>query len=777
MGYSDRLEAGEGEGFAVLKESKGTLETWKEILKALDDWRVGREQAGRTGKKVLKSLNDWRRGWQPTGRALPQYGLEVAPTADAVQRAIPKVLPFVMAGGLVLAAFGQYVLSSDFPRFSTRGPVLMAAGGALFLVAWMFRGRTLEGTNMPLEEDGDSLPEGTSFHWGSRQTAAVVLGALGGVYGFTQNDHNTFTLLGVVPWLLGVLALVWGFWPPISWKFRPLKINSSWLWTALVLAFIIALATFLRFYRLYDAPRDMTGDLVGDIFLIRDLWERGLHLVYFVPNREPLKLYAVAPLTSVWGYSFLSLKILSASAGVVAVPVVYIMARELFENKKVALLAAALFSLSYLNILSSRGGFRDSLGVLAFSLVLVFLFRALKFGRTHDFIFAGLALGAALYTYAGLRVLPMAVGLVLLISLLSRLLLDRRQAPVFLVNAVLLVIASLIVFAPLARFVADEPDLFVARSQELAEPPWESSLETLAANVKNTALIFNWTSEVWPARLVPVLDYGTGSLLPLGFAMMLIGWAFWRKSLYGHAAVIFLVVLTPDYVKREGVLYASGLHVGHVIPLAVAFAALPLYVTAEQIAKVVGKRWPVIVLPALGATLGVIGFVNHQLYFDDWVSAHRQAVDNTSEVAGAVRDFVDSGGSLENAYVKPIPHWMGVGGLQIEVGDLDWQGVLGFEGIEVAVEHATNPDPKLYVFHHTDEETLLRLREIYPEGTFKRIPSELHPIARDFFIFEVPTKVRASDKSQLVPTELDGAAIRHDGRVHGPLYDFAAAPR
>ena len=690
---------------------------------------------------------------------LKNLWLEAAPSTDALLRVIPRLLPFLMIAGLAIAAFGQYTLSSDFPRFSTEGPIYMAIGGALFLAALILRGQSLEADNVLLEEESRGLSAASSFRWGWRQTVAVGLGLLGGVIGYTQNDNNTFTLSGVVPWLLGGLALVWGFWQPrwpVSWNLRYLKSDFSWVWLALALALTMALAAFFRFYQLGDLPGNMTGDHARNLFDIRDVWERGFHPVYFIGNngREPFLFYIIAPLASILGYSFLSLKIGTAVVGVISVFMAYLMARELFDNKKVALLAAVLFSLSFLHLIESRGGFRAILGGLAFSITLIYLFRALKFNRTHDFVFSGLALGAGLLTYSAMRVVPAAVGLVLVVALLDLLLTNRREAPVFLANALLLVLASLVMFAPLARFVVDDQDTFFSRAAELSEPPWESDtpLATLGANLKDTALMFNWTSEVWPATATPYLDYVTGAFFVLGLPVMLIGWALWRKRLWGYAVLIFLVVLIPSYVKREADL-ANALRMDFVAPLVIAFAAVPLYLAAEQIAKVVGKRWPIIVLPALAATVALIGFVNHQLYFDDWAQRHSVHVGNQNEVGSAMRDFVASGGSLENAYFKTWPFWLDGLALGIEIGDLDWQGFV--QDIEKAKVHAANPQAKIYVFYHQDEDTRLRLREIYPEGTLRRVHSEFDSPGKDFFIFQVPAKLTASDKDRLIPTRLD----------------------
>ncbi len=672
--------------------------------------------------------------------------LKLTQSAGALPGAVPRLMPFLMAAGLAATVIGQHTLSSDFPRFSTTGPLYMAIGGALFLMGLILRGESVEVEDVqPEVEMGGSVTG--SLCWGRRQAVGVGLGVAGGVIGYTQSGGNTMTLWGVVPWIVGCLALIWAFWRP-EWRLaRDLKSLTSdlrWVWAAVALALIVALAAFLRFYQLGDIPRNMTGDHARDIFYVRDVWEDGFRPLFFLPGREPLKFYIAAPLSSVFGFSFLTLKVGSAIVGVISVFTVYLMARELFDNKRIALLATLLFSLSFLHIIESRGGFRAILGVLAFSIILTFLFRALKFKRTHDFVFAGLALGAGLYTYSALRVVPAAVGLVLLVSLVGILLRNRREAPAFVAKAALLILAALVVFAPLGRFVADFPDEYFARAGELSEPPWESDtpLETLGVNLKDTALMFNWTSEVWPGMALPYLDYVTGALFPLGLAVMLISWALWRRSIYGYAMLVFLVVLIPSYVKRQAD-PVNALRMDFMIPLVLSFAAIPLYVVAQQIAGVVGKRWPFIVLPALAAAVVLIGFVNYQLYFDDWVERHRGTVGNRSEVAAVIHDFVDSGGSLDNAYLKQWPYWMDEKALQIEIGDLDWQGTL--VEIDEARAHAVNPEAKLYVFYNQDEEAPLRLKDIYPEGTLQRIQAEINSPGSDFFIFRVPSKVAGSD--------------------------------
>src|SRR6185295_5595931 len=94
---------------------------------------------------------------------------------------------------------------------------------------------------------------------------------------------------------------------------------------------------------------------------------------------------------------------------------------------------------------------------------MVFLARALRQNKRIDYIIAGLILGAGMYGYQAVRMLPLVVmiGVGLALVLRARTWRVRRE---YIVNFAALVIVSLAVFVPLGNYMTEYPDSFWSRT-------------------------------------------------------------------------------------------------------------------------------------------------------------------------------------------------------------------------------------------------------------------------------------------------------------------------
>jgi len=194
-------------------------------------------------------------------------------------------------------------------------------------------------------------------------------------------------------------------------------------------------------------------------------------------------------------------------------------------------------------------------------------------------------------------------------------------------------------------------------------------------------------------------------------------------------------MLTQGFLKIEAE-QPSARHVAiFVSPLVASFAALPLWIAAEQVMKILGNRWRLLVIPPLAATLALVAFLNYQFYFDDWNEYHRKLVPNHNEVAAAIHDFEKSDGSLDNAYIKTWPYWLDAGAMQVELGELDWPNFL--DDIEGAAAHVNDAQAQLYLLNINDHESVARLQQLYPRGELVRVSSSIQPTF-DFLVFQVP---------------------------------------
>ena len=357
--------------------------------------------------------------------------------------------------------------------------------------------------------------------------AAVVLGALA----FPRFSNNVFSAFGTALWCLAIGLLLWAAWRSDapqrisgrhtaghSWQREGLTIT----WEQAALAAIMLLGAFYRLHRLAEIPLEMGCDLPHNYANIR-LILRGEFPVFFssYPGREGLFFYLAAPVARLFGLSHVSIKLASALVGIVTLPVIYLLGKELF-SREVGLYAAFFLSVSHWHVILTRVGFRASTVPLLLALVWWAIVRGRKTERRWFFALAGLFLGLGLYTYNAFMIAPLMVGLMLLGYLVRG---GRYGWLSRLQNALLVAIVALIVFVPLGRYAYEEPQQYLYRAAtritdiETALP--QDMALTLLSNVVRTALMFNYQGDVVFIANVPLLrqlGWLSGALFVLGVA-------------------------------------------------------------------------------------------------------------------------------------------------------------------------------------------------------------------------------------------------------------------
>jgi 4-amino-4-deoxy-L-arabinose transferase-like glycosyltransferase len=109
------------------------------------------------------------------------------------------------------------------------------------------------------------------------------------------------------------------------------------------------------------------------------------------------------------GFSFFSLKLGTVLLGILTIPFVYMLGREV-GNKRVALFALFLFGIAYWPNVISRIGLRFPLYPLFLAPTLLFLIRGLRTRNRNDFILCGIFLGFGLHGYSPFRIVPLLGG-------------------------------------------------------------------------------------------------------------------------------------------------------------------------------------------------------------------------------------------------------------------------------------------------------------------------------------------------------------------------------
>ena len=179
----------------------------------------------------------------------------------------------------------------------------------------------------------------------------------------------------------------------------------------ILLVGIVVLAGLLRICWLGDAPNTFSTDEASngyDAYSIlltgRDRYGHYLPVLLqaFNDSRESLYVFLIVPFIKLWGLNEFSTRFPSAVAGILTVPIVYLLALELFQKQKIALFAAFLVAISPWSIYYSRLAFRANLFPLFFCLGLLFWLKSNR--KPYYLILSSLYFGLSLQTYSAARV-------------------------------------------------------------------------------------------------------------------------------------------------------------------------------------------------------------------------------------------------------------------------------------------------------------------------------------------------------------------------------------
>ncbi len=327
----------------------------------------------------------------------------------------------------------------------------------------------------------------------------------------------------------------------------------------LALALIMLLAAFLRFYRLDAIPVGLSGDEGADGLGAKRILS-GEELPLFITEdfgEEPMHTYLVAGSFAIWGTRLWAIRFVSAVVGLITIPVIFWLAKELFppdedgSARLIPILSAFWLATSYWHIIYSRGGLEVVTLPLFSCAILYFLWRGIRSERRWPFAVSGLLLGASLYAYRGARFLP----IFLLLFFGGWVLVSREFRRQQLLNLVLVTGIAAVVFAPLAAYGLAHPEVFFAREMHVSifNPDWGrgSPLQALAQGVIKTMAMFNFQGDPEfdrnPGRRA-VLDPISSLTFVIGLAIALLRW---RRPNYLLVVCWFFVMALPGAFTAE----------------------------------------------------------------------------------------------------------------------------------------------------------------------------------------------------------------------------------
>jgi len=619
---------------------------------------------------------------------------------------------------------------------------------ALALVLWSFFAD--KWTLSPLPPDHNRTdPETVRLPY-------LILATLLAFGAFASFGGNLFRIGNTLLWLLSIALYTYALWLPYR-RVRQVRSASErrhdLLWSLLILG-VAALVIFFRVYRVDTVPPEPFSDHAEKILDVYDVSQGETH-IFFPRNtgREAIQMYWTLLMSWIFGtgLSFQSLKIGTVIFGLLTLPYMYLLGKEI-GGKRVGLFALFFTGVGYWPNVISRVGLRFPLYPLFVAPTLYYLIRGLRTRNRNDFILSGLFLGIGLHGYSPIRVVPIvvviAIGLYLVHAQSKGV---RRDAVLWLV---ILGLASLIVFTPLLRYSIDNPDAFsyraFSRLGSVEQPLPEPAIQIFFSNLWKGLGMFNWDDgEIWVHSVVhrPALGVVSAALFLIGTILLLFRYI--RKR---HWMDLFLLLSIPLLAmpsilslafpgENPALNRAGGAYVPTFVIVALALDGLltaighptePVEVSGKLRA---GFAWGLAVI-----LMALSGVQNYDLVFHQYYEAFRSGAWNSSEMGAVIKQFEEKYGQTDTVWIVPFPHWVdtrlpgvwaGIPNRDFAMWRADLPTTLQLPGPKLFMVKADTQVPEA-----NDQETLDLLNVLYPQASL-----ELHHSAvpgHDFWIFSVP---------------------------------------
>ncbi len=407
----------------------------------------------------------------------------------------------------------------------------------------------------------------------------------------------------------------------------------------------------LRFPDLITAPPGLHYDEAANALLSADIGIKGERPIFIASytGKETLFFYLVGGMMALIGESIFALRITAAFVGVLTIAATYWMGREWQLDRRIALIAALLLTISFWHLLFSRLGFRAITQPLLQALTIAALFRGIRREKWSWLAVAGIFLGLTAYTYLAARLFP-----VLLLFALVPLLNGRIRFT----QLALVTLFALLVLAPLLNYFIAHPDAFWVRISQVS--PTESELTLPESYLKSLGMLFSEGDPYWRFNLPkrPLFDWFWGGLLLIGWVMSL--WRLrpvpydWQKS------ALLLLILTPIIMILPTALATneivpSNLRAIGLIPFIFYLPAIGLMTFLEAIEERFSN------LPVT-PTLAFVGFIflvagglfTTNTYFNEWATREDVYYESDSDLTAVAQFLAETDTTDTTIYVSAL---------------------------------------------------------------------------------------------------------------------------
>jgi len=337
----------------------------------------------------------------------------------------------------------------------------------------------------------------------------------------------------------------------------------------IILLIIIALAFFLRFYRLNDYPA-LNADEAAIGYNAYSLIQTGrdehgnpwpIHFQSFNDFKPGLYFYLVIPFVKALGLNEWAVRIPGALLGVGTVLVIYFLVKEIFKDRSLALVSAFFLAVSPWHLHFSRGGWEVNTATFLITLGVWLFIRGLR--NSRYFIGSVLSFALSLYAYHAARIVVPLLGIGLVAVYFKSL--KNNLKPVLVAG-----VMGLLVLFPLARDFTRGAVVSRAAGVGLFADPGplarineqrgeHLNFQALGAKILHNkgvnyglAFVQNWAEHFWGEFLFISGDDiqrnkvpETGQMYLLGFLFVIAGLVFIVKRPKGWTPILIWLVVAP----------------------------------------------------------------------------------------------------------------------------------------------------------------------------------------------------------------------------------------
>ncbi len=606
---------------------------------------------------------------------------------------------------------------------------------------------------------------------------------------FLMFGNFMFTPANLVVWFSTFAVFLYIFWNPERSVSLLVKIRSAWIrfksagitispWTLLFLI-VFGFSAYFRFYLLNQVPAEMFSDHAEKLLDVRDVLN-GQTSIYFPRNtgREAFQMYLTALIALVFntGLSFISLKLGTAFCGLITLPFIYLLGKEI-ANRRVAILAMFFAGIAYWPNVISRVALRFTLYPTFTAPMLYFLFRGLRTRNQNNFILSGLFLGLGLHGYSPYRFVPIVVVIVIILFIIHRQSKEARKSALW--GLVIIGLTAFIIFLPLLRYMVSNQTMFnyrmMTRMGQVERDFSEHWVYIFMDNLWKALTMLVWDNgQIWvhsiPFR--PALSIVTATFTVIGVVLLVDRYITVPELLVFATIVdnkeldgspkslensqilkvgcqsvkekswldITLLVLIPLLMmpsilslafpeENPSLNRTSGAIVVVFIIAAMAFDGMLTMLKSSKLAP--GGKWIAWVISFILITWSANQ--DYDLVFNQYAQQFNTNAWNTSELGAVIRQFADSSGAEDSAWVIPFPHWVDTRLVGIRAGFPERDYALWPENI---VDTVKDPRAKLYLVKPEDTDSIELLRMYYPNGVLRLYESQVE--GRDFYMYSIP---------------------------------------